>query len=183
MPRAAPNPMTAPNPASDKAFDDALEGRLADEAATVALARAVAAALQPGTSIHLSGELGAGKTRFARALLEALGHRGRVKSPTFTLVEPYNLQRFDLYHFDFYRFSSSDEWREAGLDEYFAGLAVTLVEWPEMGGPGLPAPDLRIRLDPDPDDDGARHVRLQARGARGLACLSAVRAAGCFGSG
>ena len=83
-------------------------------------------------------------------LLAALGHHGRVKSPTFTLVEPYNLPKFDLYHFDFYRFSSSDEWREAGLDEYFSGLAVTLVEWPEMGGPGLPAPDLRIRLDPDP---------------------------------
>ena len=175
--------MTAPNPASDKAFDEVLEIRLPDERATAALASAVAAALEPGTSIHLSGDLGAGKTAFARALLVALGHRGRVKSPTFTLLEPYNFPRFDLYHFDFYRFSSSDEWREAGLDEYFAGLAVTLVEWPEMGGPGLPAPDLRIRLDPDPDDDGARHVRLQARGARGLACLSAVRAAGCCGSG
>ena len=175
--------MTAPNPASDKAFDETLEGRLGDEAATAALAAAVASALGPGTSIHLSGDLGAGKTRFARALLAALGHGGRVKSPTFTLVEPYNLPRFDLYHFDFYRFSSEDEWREAGLDEYFQGLAVTLVEWPEMGGAGLPAPDLRVRLDPDPDDDGARRVRLQARGPRGLACLNAVRDAVCFDSG
>ncbi len=180
MPR--PNPMTLPNPASDKAFDHTVDARLADEAATATLAGAIAAALVPGTSIHLSGDLGAGKTRFARALLEALGHQGRVKSPTFTLVEPYNLPNFDLYHFDFYRFSSDDEWREAGFDEYFSGRAVTLVEWPEMGGAGLPAPDLRIRLDPDPDDDGARRVRLQARGPRGLACLKAARAAGCFSS-
>lgn len=174
--------MTVPNPASDKAFDEALETRLPDEAATAALAATIAGALEPGTSIHLSGDLGAGKTAFARALLAALGHRGRVKSPTFTLLEPYNFPRFDLYHFDFYRFSSSDEWREAGFDEYFTGAAVTLVEWPEMGGPGLPAPDLRIRLEFDPDAEGVRHARLEARGPRGLACLRAARAAGFSGS-
>src|SRR5690606_20779032 len=154
-----------------------LECRLGDEAARAALAGAIAPALDPGPSIHPSGALRAGKTSIARALLAALGHRGRVKSPTFTLVEPYNLPRFDLYHFDFYRFSSSNEWREAGFDEYFAADAVTLVEWPEMGGPGLPAPDLRIRFDPDPHDEGARHARLEARGPRGIACLNAARGA------
>lgn len=174
--------MTAPNPASDKAFDEVLEIRLAGEAATAAVASAVASALEPGTSIHLSGDLGAGKTAFARALLAALGHRGRVKSPTFTLLEPYNFPRFELYHFDFYRFSSGDEWREAGFDEHFSGDAVTLVEWPEMGGPGLPAPDLRIRLEPDPDAEDVRHARLEARGPRGLACLRAARDADCSGS-
>lgn len=173
--------MTDPKTAPDEAFDAVLAGRLADEGATVALAAAIASALQAGTVIHLSGNLGAGKTRLARALLAALGYRERVKSPSFTLVETYNLPSFDLYHFDFYRFSSEDEWRDAGLDEYFANDAVILVEWPEKGA-GLPAPTLRIRLDPDPQDDGARLVRIAARGQAGLACLRAVRAAGCCAS-
>lgn len=174
--------MTPADCTPDNTFSEALALRLPDEAATVALAQAIAAVLVPGTSIHLSGDLGAGKTRLARALLAALGWRDRVRSPTFTLVEPYNLQRFDLYHFDFYRFSSDEEWREAGFEEYFSESAVTLVEWPEMGGPDLPAPDLRIRLDHDPSNEDARHACLQARGPRGAACLKAVRDAGCCAS-
>lgn len=175
--------MTAANRPPDKASDATVEVRLRDEAATAALAAAVASALAPGMAIHLSGELGAGKTSFVRAMLRSLGHRGRVRSPTFTLVEPYNLPRFDLYHFDLYRFLSEDEWQEAGFDEYLGGDGIVVVEWPEMGGARLPAPDLAIRLEADPDDDDARRARLHAFGDRGRACLKAARDAGCFGSG
>jgi tRNA threonylcarbamoyladenosine biosynthesis protein TsaE len=117
---------------------------LADEAATERLGRALATALQPGLHIYLRGPLGAGKTALVRAVLGALGHRGRVKSPTYTLVELYPVSRLNLYHFDFYRFRGSDEWREAGLSEYFGGDGVCLVEWPEKAGAGLPPPDLDI---------------------------------------
>ncbi|NLD67610.1 MAG: tRNA (adenosine(37)-N6)-threonylcarbamoyltransferase complex ATPase subunit type 1 TsaE [Limnobacter sp.] len=153
--------------------------QLPDEAATAALARALASALQPGIAIHLSGDLGAGKTAFTRALLRALGHTGRARSPTFTLLEPYNLSNFDLYHFDFYRLSSERAWLDAGFDEYLDGRGVVVIEWPEMAGDTLPAPDLRLRIDFDPDaGDDARRVELLARGARGRACLNAIRDAG-----
>ena len=104
---------------------------LADEAATAALARRLADSLAPGMVIWLSGALGVGKTTLVRSLLAALGHTGRVASPTFTLLEPYELSSFPVYHFDFYRFSAANEWRDAGFDEYFAGNGVCLVEWPE----------------------------------------------------
>lgn len=160
---------------------DSLSLLLPDEPATAALARAIAGALQPGTTIHLSGDLGSGKTAFTRALLRALGHTGRAKSPTFTLVEPYNLSKFNLYHFDFYRLSSERAWLDAGFDEYLDGRGVVVIEWPEMAGDTLPAPDLllRIRCDPAAGAD-ARRVDAHARGPRGLACLNAIRAAGCF---
>ena len=152
---------------------------LADEAATAALARALAAALHPGTTIHLSGDLGAGKTAFTRALLRALGHTGRARSPTFTLLEPYNLSRFDLYHFDFYRLSSERAWLDAGFDEYLDGRGVVVIEWPEMAGDTLPLPDLRLRIAVDAAAGGdARLVDLLAHGARGRACLNAIRDAG-----
>lgn len=163
--------------------------RLADENATVALARALAPVIEAGTTIHLSGDLGSGKTAFTRALLRALGHTGRARSPTFTLVEPYNLSRFNLYHFDFYRLSTDRAWLDAGFDEYLDGQAVVVIEWPEMAGDTLPAPDLllRIRFDTESGADArvptnnARIVDAIARGPRGLACLKAIRDAGCCG--
>jgi tRNA threonylcarbamoyladenosine biosynthesis protein TsaE len=103
---------------------------LADEAASAALARRLADSLAAGMVIWLSGALGVGKTTLVRSLLAALGHTGRVASPTFTLLEPYELSRFPVYHFDFYRFSAANEWRDAGFDEYFSGTGVCLVEWP-----------------------------------------------------
>lgn len=160
---------------------DSLELLLRDETDTAALAGAIAGALQPATTLHLSGDLGAGKTAFTRALLRHLGHTGRAKSPTFTLVEPYNLSRFNLYHFDFYRLSSERAWLDAGFDEYLDAGGVAVIEWPEMAGDTLPAPDLllRLRWEPAAGDD-VRRVSIQARGERGLACLSAIRAAACF---
>ncbi|HMN79377.1 MAG TPA: tRNA (adenosine(37)-N6)-threonylcarbamoyltransferase complex ATPase subunit type 1 TsaE [Burkholderiaceae bacterium] len=152
---------------------------LADETATAALAGWAARRLQPGTRIHLSGDLGAGKTTFTRTVLSTLGHTGRVRSPTFTLMEPYNLSSFDVYHFDFYRFSSKDEWRDAGFDEPIGSdAAVAIVEWPEMAGDDLPPPDLHLRLsfvdDGSHGGDG-RRVDLRAGTAKGRAWLNDLR--------
>ncbi len=152
---------------------------LRDERATGALAAALAPCVGPGFVLFLSGDLGAGKTAFTRALLRALGHTGRVRSPTFTLSESYNLSNFELYHFDFYRFSSDEEWREAGFDEHVGGAAASVIEWPELAGDTLPAPDLRLRLAPDDADDASgadpdahqRIARLGAGTERGHRCL------------
>ena len=127
---------------------------LANEAATVDLGKRLATTIVPGLKIYLHGDLGAGKTTLSRALLKALGHAGRVKSPTYTLVEVYDLSRLNLYHFDFYRFRDAQEWREAGFSEYFGGDAVCLVEWPEKVGDDLPPPDLDIFMAMVGDDDG-----------------------------
>jgi tRNA threonylcarbamoyladenosine biosynthesis protein TsaE len=118
---------------------------LRSEPDTVALGGALAAALEPGLVVYLVGDLGAGKTTLARGCLRGLGYRGRVKSPTFTLVEVYEFSRLYLYHFDFYRFDDPQELADAGFREYFAANAVCLVEWPEKAT-GLPAADVRIGL-------------------------------------
>ena len=119
---------------------------LAAEDDTLALGAALAAGLQPGMVIYLSGDLGAGKTTLARGLLRGLGYPGRVKSPTFTLVEVYKLSRLYLYHFDFYRFTSPRELGEAGFREHFNPETVSLVEWPENAAGMLPAADLKITM-------------------------------------
>lgn len=147
--------------------------RLADESATGRLAAALAPCVGPGFTLYLSGDLGTGKTAFTRALLRALGHAGRVRSPTFTLAEPYNLSSFTLYHFDFYRFSNENEWRDAGFEESIGGETAAVVEWPELAGSGLPAPDLWLRLQ-SADDESSRIVRVQAHSERGQACLNAL---------
>jgi tRNA threonylcarbamoyladenosine biosynthesis protein TsaE len=142
---------------------------LPDETATLALGARLAAELQPGLVLHLRGELGAGKTTLARGLIRALGYLGRVKSPTFTLVELYKLSSLSLYHFDFYRFEDPRAWLEAGFREDFDGTNVCLVEWPEKAGPELPAPDLTITLGVVPE--GGRTVRLEAHTENGERCL------------
>jgi tRNA threonylcarbamoyladenosine biosynthesis protein TsaE len=154
-----------------------IELALRDEAATAALAAVVAPHVRPGFVLYLSGDLGSGKTAFTRALLRALGHGGRVRSPTFTLAEPYNLSNFELYHFDFYRFSTEGEWRDAGFDEILGGEAAAVIEWPELAGSSLPAPDLWLRL--APGDEPQLHacervVHLSAGTEWGSACLSGI---------
>ena len=120
---------------------------LADEAATEALGAAIAAGVAPGRVLHLKGDLGSGKTTVVRGLLRALGYAGRVKSPTYTLVEPYTLSRLHLYHFDLYRLKNENEWRDSGFQEYFNADSACAVEWPERAGALLPPPDLEVRLE------------------------------------
>ncbi|MFN7428720.1 MAG: tRNA (adenosine(37)-N6)-threonylcarbamoyltransferase complex ATPase subunit type 1 TsaE [bacterium] len=148
---------------------------LADEAATAALGAALAPLLVPGLSIHLCGPLGAGKTTLVRTLLRTLGERGRVRSPTFTLVEPYRAGGLELAHLDLYRFENAAEWSDAGFDEYLGGDTVSLIEWPERAAPLLPPPDLRIDIAVEGD---ARRATLTAHGARGDALLTALQVRG-----
>jgi tRNA threonylcarbamoyladenosine biosynthesis protein TsaE len=142
---------------------------LPDEAATLALGRAIAPFAAPGLVIYLDGDLGAGKTTFVRGLLRALGDTGPVKSPTYTLVELHAISGLDFYHFDFYRFNQAEEYLDAGLDEYFNGRGVCLVEWPERAVPYLPAPDLHLRLTVHGD---GRNVFVEAASERGRQCLT-----------
>jgi tRNA threonylcarbamoyladenosine biosynthesis protein TsaE len=119
---------------------------LPDEVAT----RQRAAALTPlwanGGVVFLVGQLGAGKTTFVRGLLAALGHRGPVKSPTYTLVESYPELAIPVYHFDFYRFADPEEFLSVGFDEYVQPHTLCLVEWPEKATPYLPPPDWTVTL-------------------------------------
>lgn len=147
---------------------------LPDETATLALGGALAPHLQPGLVITLEGDLGAGKTTLVRGLLRALGYGNKVKSPTYTLVEVHVVSGLNLYHFDFYRFNEPEEYLDAGLDEYFQGDGVCLVEWPDKAGTYLPRPDLRICLSIDGE---ARRVDLHAFSEQGRACLNSLSSA------
>ncbi len=150
----------------------------ATEADTQVFAAALAAKLQGQAASHLlielHGDLGSGKTTFARHLLTALGVTGRIKSPTYAVVEPYTLDDapggpLDIWHFDFYRFNDPDEWEEAGFRDIFASPGLKLVEWPEKAGEHLPAADLDIAL--ELQDGDVRAVTLSARSDAGVALL------------
>jgi tRNA threonylcarbamoyladenosine biosynthesis protein TsaE len=151
---------------------DDLNAHLPDEAATAALGAEIAAGLEPGLSIHLRGELGAGKTTLVRGVLRALGHQGPVKSPTYTLVELYEVSRLVLHHFDFYRFHDPREWSDAGFRESFNGRNVSLIEWPEKAGGLLPPADVEIDLASSGDGRSASLRALSDRGQRLLTRLS-----------
>ena len=127
---------------------------LPDEATTDKLGALIAAALsgcresigRDGLNIRLDGTLGAGKTTLTRAVLRALGVSGRVRSPTFTLVETYSPSGMTIHHFDFYRFESPEEFEDAGFRDLFGPGKVTMCEWSEKAGEYLPPPDVTISL-------------------------------------
>ncbi|NBT56179.1 MAG: tRNA (adenosine(37)-N6)-threonylcarbamoyltransferase complex ATPase subunit type 1 TsaE [Betaproteobacteria bacterium] len=144
-----------------------------DEVATQAFATALAG--QPGLGqavIELRGELGAGKTTLVRHLLRALGVQGRVKSPTYAVVEPYELAGLSIWHFDFYRLNDPREWEDAGFRDIFAGPGLKLAEWPEKAAGHMPAADLMISL--TVREDETREVRLTAQSPLGAKLLSAI---------
>jgi tRNA threonylcarbamoyladenosine biosynthesis protein TsaE len=141
---------------------------LEDETATLALGTRIADVLTPGLTIWLYGDLGAGKTTLSRGLLRGLGFEGKVKSPTYTLVEPYVISGLNLYHFDLYRFVDPEEWDSAGFREFFNPHAVCLVEWPEKAAGLLPAPDIEIRL---AIDGAGRTASLSSHSEQGALCV------------
>jgi tRNA threonylcarbamoyladenosine biosynthesis protein TsaE len=151
--------------------NEIMERSLPDEFATLDFGRRLASAVRPGMAIWLSGDLGAGKTTLARGLLRGLNYYGRVKSPTYTLLEIYPFSSFNLYHFDLYRFADPIEWEESGFREYFNAQSICLVEWPEKAEGMLPEPDLLIQLDLAGE---GRVTRLSGNTEEGRRCAQKV---------
>ncbi|HEY5800362.1 MAG TPA: tRNA (adenosine(37)-N6)-threonylcarbamoyltransferase complex ATPase subunit type 1 TsaE [Burkholderiaceae bacterium] len=145
---------------------------LADETRTAELGAKLAGALAPGLTIYLHGDLGAGKTALTRALLHAAGHQGKVKSPTYTLAEPYAIdldgRRVNVIHFDLYRLAGGEEFLDAGFREDFNKDNICIVEWPEKAEGVLPPPDIAVFLRVAGD---GREVELHAMSDLGSLCL------------
>jgi tRNA threonylcarbamoyladenosine biosynthesis protein TsaE len=148
---------------------------LADESATIAIGKKLADIvknkLEQGIVVYLYGDLGAGKTTLTRGFVQGMGHVGHVKSPTYTLVEPYDLADWQVYHFDLYRLSDPEELEYMGIRDYFADNCCCFIEWPEKGLGMIKQPDLRIDL---AYNDEQRIITLQAKTALGELTLKAL---------
>jgi len=145
---------------------------LKNEEAQLQLAAAIAVNTQPGTIIFLDGDLGTGKTTLVRGFLQSLGFTGNVKSPTYTLVEPYLIDKQQIYHFDLYRLASPDELEYAGGRDYFDNLSICLIEWPEKAEGYLPMADLICQLSyKNIDGIQGRQCLMSANSDKGLIIL------------
>jgi tRNA threonylcarbamoyladenosine biosynthesis protein TsaE len=142
---------------------------LPDAATTRRLGAALAAGIAPGRVLYLSGDLGSGKTTLVQGLLRELGVAGRVKSPTYSVVELYELSSLNLYHFDFYRFTNRSEWEASGFRDYFTPSTACVVEWPERAVGLLAAPDLEVSLAYAGSGRSARLMPYSALGREWLA--------------
>ncbi|WP_110710200.1 tRNA (adenosine(37)-N6)-threonylcarbamoyltransferase complex ATPase subunit type 1 TsaE [Salinicola sp. CR57] len=147
---------------------------LNDEAAQVAFGETLGRALAGRGQVHLIGDLGAGKTTLARGILRAYGHGGAVKSPTYTLVEPYETASARVFHFDLYRLGDPEELEFMGARDMLGSDALCLIEWPSRGAGWLPAPDLEIHL--QLVSGGGRRVSGTAYSQQGRAVLAAMPA-------
>lgn len=145
---------------------------LTNEQATLDAGARFSSCLESGINVYLHGDLGAGKTTFVRGVLRGLGFSGKVKSPTYTLVEPYSLliqqKPLDFYHFDLYRFADEEEWEAAGFREYFNLHSVCLVEWPDKAGHLIPQADIDVYLSLAGE---GRTLQLKANTTAGKKCL------------
>lgn len=145
-----------------------LRKEIPDAAGMELLGDALARHCPEGTRLFLQGELGAGKTTLVRGFLRALGYHGIVKSPTYTLVEPYFLPRNTVYHFDLYRLNDPAELEAIGVRDYFDAAAICLVEWPEKAGNLLGQPDLHINIE---QSDSGRRITFNALSPAGVTLL------------
>ncbi|MBH2034448.1 MAG: tRNA (adenosine(37)-N6)-threonylcarbamoyltransferase complex ATPase subunit type 1 TsaE [Pseudomonadales bacterium] len=144
---------------------------LADEEAMTAFGARIAKTTEGHGLIFLEGDLGAGKTTLSRGIIRGLGHVGAVKSPTFTLVEPYEIGDIRAFHFDLYRLVDPEELEYLGIRDYFEDDALCLIEWPRKGAGFLPKPDLTITISPQ---DSGRSLKILSQGSRGEAWCAAL---------
>ena len=144
---------------------------LADEPAMVEFGARLARITAGHGVIFLEGDLGAGKTTLSRGLIRGLGHAGAVKSPTFTVVEPYEMGEVRAFHFDLYRLVDPEELEFLGIRDYFEDDALCLIEWPDKGAGFLPKPDLTITISPQ---DSGRSLKILSQGSRGEAWCAAL---------
>jgi tRNA threonylcarbamoyladenosine biosynthesis protein TsaE len=140
-----------------------------DEEAMLVFGETLAKAITGGAIVYLYGQLGAGKTTLVRGILRSMGYEDKVKSPTYTIVEPYEIGSVIVYHFDLYRLNTPDELEQIGMADYAGADAICLIEWPEKGFPLLPMPDLACYIE---IKDQGRVLRVESQTQRGEVILT-----------